>query len=59
MALTTCRECGKDVSDLARSCPHCGSPTATARGRFENGSRELLKLLAAMIVLGLILYMIQ
>ena len=24
MALTTCKECGKTVSDSAASCPHCG-----------------------------------
>ena len=59
MAMTSCRECDHSVSDLAKSCPHCGSPTATARGRFENGGRELLKLLAVMVILGTILYMIQ
>ncbi len=26
MALTKCRECGGEVSDWARSCPHCGAP---------------------------------
>ena len=24
MAMTKCRECGKDVSSSASSCPHCG-----------------------------------
>ena len=24
MALTTCKECGKDKSDTAETCPHCG-----------------------------------
>ena len=24
MALIKCPECGKDVSDTANSCPHCG-----------------------------------
>jgi hypothetical protein len=28
MALTTCRECGKDVSTEALACPHCGAPQA-------------------------------
>lgn len=27
MAMTTCRECGKEISTLAASCPHCGAPT--------------------------------
>lgn len=26
MALTTCPECGKEVSDKALSCPNCGTP---------------------------------
>lgn len=24
MAMTTCRECGQQVSDTAATCPHCG-----------------------------------
>lgn len=24
MALIKCRECGKDISDKAKSCPNCG-----------------------------------
>jgi hypothetical protein len=30
MALTTCRECGKQLSDQASACPHCGAPAAKA-----------------------------
>ena len=26
MALIKCPECGKEISDKARSCPHCGNP---------------------------------
>ncbi len=26
MALTTCRECEKEVSTQAKTCPHCGAP---------------------------------
>lgn len=25
MALTTCKECGKEISDTAKTCPHCGA----------------------------------
>jgi hypothetical protein len=31
MAMTTCRECGKDVSTEALTCPHCGAPQAALR----------------------------
>ncbi|MBP5391236.1 MAG: zinc-ribbon domain-containing protein [Bacteroidales bacterium] len=30
MALITCKECGKQVSDQAASCPHCGAPVKAA-----------------------------
>lgn len=26
MALITCKECGKEISENAISCPHCGNP---------------------------------
>ena len=29
MALITCEDCGKSISDRAPSCPHCGAPSAT------------------------------
>jgi hypothetical protein len=30
MALSTCRECGAEVSDQARACPRCGAPQPAA-----------------------------
>jgi hypothetical protein len=29
MALKPCRECGREISTEAPSCPHCGAPVAT------------------------------
>lgn len=29
MALINCSECGREISDKAFSCPHCGAPTST------------------------------
>ncbi len=26
MALINCNECGKEISDQAKACPHCGMP---------------------------------
>ena len=26
MALINCKECGKEISDMAKACPHCGYP---------------------------------
>lgn len=28
MALTSCTECSKDISEKAKTCPHCGAPNA-------------------------------
>lgn len=28
MALTSCKECGKEISEFAPICPHCGVPNA-------------------------------
>ena len=30
MALINCNECGKEISDKAVTCPHCGAPTLNA-----------------------------
>lgn len=29
MALIKCKECGKEISDKAKVCPHCGNPITT------------------------------
>lgn len=29
MALIKCSECGKDVSEIAATCPHCGAPVVS------------------------------
>ena len=31
MALVKCSECGKEISDKALSCPHCGNPIQAIR----------------------------
>ena len=31
MALVRCGECGKEVSERAAQCPHCGNPIAAAQ----------------------------
>lgn len=33
MALITCPECGKEVSDKAASCPNCGTPLNNAKNK--------------------------
>lgn len=31
MALITCKECGKDISDQAAACPGCGAPVQSTQ----------------------------
>jgi predicted RNA-binding Zn-ribbon protein involved in translation (DUF1610 family) len=46
--LTKCRECGKDVSTEANTCPHCGCPQKEERGNIPKcptcGSTEIEKI---------------
>lgn len=51
MALTKCRECGKEISTTARSCPHCGAKRTSVLGRIWLAA----KLFVALIV-GLMAY---
>jgi uncharacterized paraquat-inducible protein A len=30
MSLINCKECGKEISDQATGCPHCGAPLSAA-----------------------------
>lgn len=39
MALTECRECGKEVSTEARACPNCGIPRPGAESIIEGDCR--------------------
>ena len=32
MALTKCKECKKEISEKAKSCPHCGAPIKKISG---------------------------
>lgn len=49
MSIITCPECGKDISDQAEACPHCGFPLkkTTAEGqelqRAERSKRERVR----------------
>ena len=36
MALITCPECGKEISDKAKTCPNCGAPVEVKTEAPEN-----------------------
>lgn len=54
MALIKCRDCGKDVSDTAPSCPGCGAPVAKkGGGTIRTGCGCLGAALLVFILVGL------
>jgi len=47
MALIKCKECGKEVSKKAESCPHCGAPVKKQPTQYGCGT---------LIVLGVVVF---
>ena len=57
MALINCKECGKEVSDQAASCPHCGAPIrvpvlskVTAKPNGCNGCLAVLGVFIGLVI---------
>ena len=62
MALTTCRECGGQISSEAAACPHCGNqlkqPASSGFTKLGLGCLVILGLaIAAPFVTALIAYL--
>ena len=57
MALINCPECGKEISDMAPACPHCGysSNPATAQKSFSEASKKNIKKWGIIGVIGITL----
>jgi hypothetical protein len=46
LALTECRECGKQVSTDAKACPHCGTPDPARKKGMSKITKTFLWILA-------------
>lgn len=62
MALIKCAECGKNISDKAKTCIHCGNPIKKEKKKEEikkvvSKSSKHLKIWSIIIVIGIILGM--
>lgn len=56
MALINCKECGKEISDQADKCPHCGFPVKTALPNKEKPKQKGISFRGFLaIVIGIIL----
>lgn len=51
--LVRCSECGKQISDLARTCPNCGAPIGANGQAVSVSNRKRLVALFFAIILGL------
>jgi hypothetical protein len=59
MALINCHECGGQVSDYARACPHCGAPViATINRRRKAVLTDLAIRLTVGLVLGVVTWIV-
>lgn len=57
MALIKCNECGKEISDKAQTCPHCGNPIHPVIIEKTGKGWKLAKLISVIIlILGLLLF---
>lgn len=57
MALIKCSECGKEISDKANKCVHCGYPIDNGI-ELSNLPLEIVKGIIRAILLGFITYLI-
>lgn len=54
MAMTTCKECGKQVSTEAKACPHCGA-AAPAKKKAKGGVGKWLLIVFAIGLVAMVL----
>lgn len=54
MAMIKCKECGKDISNQAASCPHCGAPVKKPARTYGCGTAIIL---AAVVAIPLVMFM--
>lgn len=60
MALVRCKECGKEISATAESCPHCGYKTAQGETAEKNQIRRVKRWIhTGVFLLGLALVIIN
>ena len=54
MALILCKECGREISDAATTCPHCGAPVKPSVPVKSNTKTYMVSALLIGIVAGII-----
>lgn len=61
MALIKCPECGKEISDTAKVCPHCGykKPLKNPLNVFFYTHPRILGVILAVIILGIFYWLVS
>ncbi len=52
MALTRCPECGKEISEQAQTCPHCGNPLRPVVVEKTSKHWKVAKLISWVVLVG-------
>lgn len=55
MALINCPECGKEISDQAKTCPGCGCPIIKQKIKRQLSKNQKLYIVLGLICIGLII----
>ncbi len=55
MALINCKECGKQISDTAKICIHCGAKTETAQKLRLNRKDAIIATLVAIAMIAIVI----
>lgn len=53
MAIVNCKECGKEISDMAQTCPHCG--VVIKKDTFSKEMTALKRIAIVLIIVLLLL----
>lgn len=51
MALKKCKECGKEISDSAKACPHCGAKSTATKIQELGCAMTLLPIFIVLLLL--------
>lgn len=58
MAMIKCKECGKKISDKAKSCPHCGYSYVDDDSILDEDNKKLITKICAVIGIIIVVFII-
>lgn len=56
MAMTKCKECGKEISTTAKTCPHCGASTTPVLDAIGSAGEAASSLGSLLLLIGGIIF---